>query len=57
MTCSRVPQLVNALLSMKKGVEETLWSYTNRYWELYKEIGGGSKKVAASTFRLGLPQD
>ena len=35
MTCSRVPQLVDALLSMKMGVEETLRSYTNWYWELY----------------------
>ena len=42
---------------MKMGVRETLWSYTSRYWELYKEIGGGNEKVAASTFRLGLPED
>ena len=26
MNCSRVPQLVDALLSMKMGVGETLWS-------------------------------
>ena len=31
MTCSQVPQLVDALLSMKMGVRETLRSYVNRY--------------------------
>ncbi|XP_030958770.1 uncharacterized protein LOC115980682 [Quercus lobata] len=39
------------------GAKETLWSYVNRYWELYNEIGKGNEKVAASTFRLGLPED
>ncbi|XP_050241274.1 uncharacterized protein LOC126690193 [Quercus robur] len=37
-------------------VGETLWSYANRYWELYNEIGGGNEKIAASTFRMGLPE-
>ena len=57
MTCSRVPQLVDSLLSMKIGARETLWSYDNWYWELYNEIGRGNEKVATNTFRLGLPQD
>ena len=57
MTCSQVPQLMDALLSMKMGARETLWSYANRYWELYSEIGRGNEKVATSTFRLGLPKD
>ena len=51
MTCSRVPQHVDALLSMKMGVGETLLSYANWYWELYNEIGRGNEKIAASTFR------
>ena len=42
---------------MKMGARETLLSYANKYWELYNEIRGGNEKVAASTFRLGLPQD
>ena len=42
---------------MKMGAEETLRSYSSRYWELYNEIGGGNEKIAASTFRLGLPKD
>ena len=31
MTCSQVQQLVDALLSIKMGVEETLRRYTSRY--------------------------
>ena len=57
VTCSRVQQPVDALLSIKMRVGETLRSYTSRYWELYNEIGGGNKKIAASTFRMGLPED
>ncbi|XP_030936143.1 uncharacterized protein LOC115961278 [Quercus lobata] len=57
VTCSRVPQPVDALLSMKMRVGETLHSYASRYWELYNEIGGGNKKIALSTFRMGLPKN
>ncbi|XP_023919358.1 uncharacterized protein LOC112030914 [Quercus suber] len=57
VTCSRVPQPVDALLSMKMKVGETLRSYASRYWELYNEIGGGNEKIAVSTFRMGLPED
>ena len=57
MTCSRVSLPMDALLSMKMGAGETLRNYANRYWELYNEIGGGNEKIAASTFRLGLPED
>ena len=57
VTCSQVQQPVDALLSMKMRVGETLRSYASRYWELYNEIGGGNEKIAASTFRMGLPED
>ena len=57
MTCSWVPQPVDALLSMKMGGGETLQSYANRYWELYNETGESNEKVAASTFKLGLSKD
>ena len=52
-----MPQPVDALLSMKMRVSETLRSYASRYWELYSEIGGGNEKIATSTFRMGLPED
>ena len=54
VTCNLVPQPVDALLSIKIGVGETLRSYASRYWELYSEIGGGNEKIAAGTFRIGL---
>nr|XP_023903727.1 uncharacterized protein LOC112015549 [Quercus suber] len=57
VTCSRVPQPVDALLSMKMRAGETLRNYASRYWELYNEIGGGNEKISASTFRMGLPKD
>ena len=57
VTCSQVPQSVDALLSMKMRVRETLCSYAGQYWELYNEIGGGNEKIMASTFRMGLPED
>jgi len=57
MTCSQVPRPLDTLLFMKMGAWETLQSYANRYWELYNEIGGGNEKIAASTFRFGLPED
>ncbi|XP_075636866.1 uncharacterized protein LOC142609126 [Castanea sativa] len=36
---------------------ETLRNYASRYWELYNEIGRGNEKIAASTFRMGLPEE
>ncbi|XP_050290584.1 uncharacterized protein LOC126728872 [Quercus robur] len=57
VTCSRVPQPMLALLSMKMRVGETLRGYASWYWELYNEIGGANKKIATSTFRMGLLED
>ena len=57
VTCNRVPQLVDALLSMKMRAGKTLRSYPSRDWELYNEIGGDNERVTTSTFRMGLPED
>ena len=57
VTCSRVPQSVDALLFINMGVGETLRSYASRYWELYNEIDNGNEKIGASTFRMGLPKN
>ena len=57
VTCSWVLQPVDALLSIKIGINETLRSYASRYWELYNEIGGGNERITASTFRMGLPDN
>ena len=48
---------MDALLSMKMRVGETFRSYAIWYWELYNEIGGGNERIAASTFRIGLPEN
>ena len=48
---------MDALLSIKMGVGETLCSYTSRYWKLYNEIGGGNERIATSTFKMGLPEN
>ena len=48
---------MDALLSIKMKVGETLRSYINQYWEPYNEIGGGNEKIAARIFRMGLPKD
>ena len=57
VTCSQVPQPVDALLCIKMRDGETLRSYASRYWELYNEIGSGNEKIAASTFRMGQPKN
>ena len=57
MTCSRVPQLMDVLLSIKMRVSKTLWSYASRYWELYNEIGGGNERIGTSTFKMGFLED
>ena len=56
-TYSQVPQPMDELLFMKMGVGETLCSYASWYWELYNEIDRDNEKIAASTFRLGFPED
>ena len=48
--CSKVPQPIDALLSMRMRSGETLRSYANKYWELYNKLGGGNEHVAANTF-------
>ena len=53
--CSKDPQPIDALLSMRMRSGETLQSDANRYWELYNEIEGGNEQVVVSTFWLGLP--
>ena len=57
ITCSQVSQPVDALLSMKMRVGETLRSYASWYWELYNDIGEGNENIVASTFRMWLPKD
>ena len=52
-----MPQPVDALHSIKMGVGETIRNYASRYLELYNEISGGNERIAARTFRMGLPEN
>ena len=57
MTCSRTPKPFASLLSLAMKEGETLRAYSDRYWELYNEIGGDNGGIATSTFKVGLPID
>ena len=54
ITCSRVPQLLNSLLSMTIRERESVRSYAERYWEMFNEIDGDFDEVAVRTFKVGL---
>lgn len=53
--CSRVPKSLDSMITMFMKEGETLRAYSDRYWELYNEIGGNNGGVASSTFKVGLP--
>lgn len=55
--CSRTPKPFASLLSLAMKEGETFRAYSNWYWELYNEIGGDNKGIAASTFKVSLPID
>ena len=55
MTCSRVPRLLDSLLSMTMREGETLKTYSNRYWEMFNEIDENFDDVAIRTFKVDLP--
>ena len=57
MTCSRVPQPLDSLLSMTMQEEETLKTYFDRYWEVFNKINGNFDDVAIRTFKVGLPAE
>ena len=55
ITCSRVPQPLDSLLSMSMREGETVKAYSERYWELFNEIDDDFDEVAVKTFKVGLP--
>ena len=55
ITCSKVPQPLNSLLSMSMRERESLKAYVERYWETFNEIDGDFDEVAIRTFKVGLP--
>ena len=57
ITCSRVPQPLDSLLSMTMREGESVKSYAERYWEMFNEIDGDFDEVAIKTFKIGLPSE
>ena len=55
ITCSRVPQPLDSLLSMSMREGESIKAYSERYWEMFNEIDDDFDEVAIKTFKVGLP--
>ena len=57
ITCSRVPQPLDSLLSMTIREGESVKSSADWYWEMFNEIDGDFDEVAIRTFKVGLPSE
>ena len=55
ITCNRVPQPLDSLLSMSMREGETVKVYSERYQEMFNEIDGDFDEVAVKTFKVNLP--
>ena len=54
ITCSRVSQPLDSLLSLSMQEWKTLKTYLDRYWEMFNEIDGDFDDVAICTFKVNL---
>ena len=57
ITCSRVPQPLDSLLSMTIREGKSVKAYAERYWEMLNEIDGDFDEVVIRTFKVGLPSE
>ena len=57
ITCSRVPQPLDSLLSLLMREGKCVKAYVERYWEMFNEIDGNFDKVTIRTFKVGLPSE
>ena len=57
ITCNRVPQPLDSLLSMTMREGESVKAYAERYWEMFNEIDGDFDEVAIRTFKVSLPSE
>ena len=55
ITCNKVPQPLDSLLSMSMREGESVKAYSDRYWEMFNKIDGDFNDVAIKTFKVGLP--
>ena len=57
ITCSRVPQPLDSLLSMSMREGKSMKAYAERYWEMFNKIDDDFDEIAIRTFKVGLPFD
>ena len=57
ITCSRVPQPLDSLLSMSMREWESVKAYAKRYWKMFNEVDGDFDEMAIRTFKVGLPSE
>ena len=57
VTCNRVPQPLDSLLSMSMREGKSVKAYSEKYWEMFNEIDGDFDEVAIKTFKVGLPSE
>ena len=57
ITCSRVPQPLDSLLSMLMREGESIKAYSERYWEMFNKIDGNFDDVAIKTFEVSFPSE
>ncbi|GFZ00952.1 hypothetical protein Acr_14g0005870 [Actinidia rufa] len=51
---TKAPKAVSSLLTLKKGKNESIRSYSKRYWETYNEIEECSEEMVVASYKLGL---
>ena len=55
ITCNRIPQPLDSLLSMSMREGESVKAYAERHWKMFNEIDGNFDEVAIRTFKVSLP--
>ena len=55
ITCIRVPQPLDSILSLTMREGESVKAYAERYWEMFNKINGDFDEVAIRTFKVCLP--
>ena len=54
ITNTRKPREIDTLVALTMKAEETLKSYSMRYWEVYNNIDVCDEDLVVKTFRFGL---
>ena len=57
ITCSRIPQPLDSLLSMSMGEGKSVKAYLDKYWEMFNEIDGHFDDIAIKTFKISFPSE